>query len=214
VLHPDDYNRTQAVWNHCLATGESYNIEYRFRKSDGSYRWFLGMALPIRNAEGNIVRWFGTCTDIQDQREVLENLEHSRQELSAKNEELKQINNDLDNFIYTASHDLKAPISNLEGLIGLLETKTGSKWNESEKKIIELIEVSVLKLKRTIVDLTEITKVQKELNAEAEPILLEEVLKDVQTDVSQLIEEAGAHIHTHFEVPTIRFARKTSEDTV
>jgi signal transduction histidine kinase len=72
----------------------------------------------------------------------------------------------------------------------LLETKTGSKWNESEKKIIELIEVSVLKLKRTIVDLTEITKVQKELNAEAEPILLEEVLKDVQTDVSQLIEEA------------------------
>jgi PAS domain S-box-containing protein len=81
VLHPDDYNRTQAVWNHCLATGESYNIEYRFRKSDGSYRWFLGMALPIRNAEGNIVRWFGTCTDIQDQREVLENLEHSRQEL-------------------------------------------------------------------------------------------------------------------------------------
>jgi signal transduction histidine kinase len=166
------------------------------------------MALPIRNAEGNIVRWFGTFTDIQDQREVLENLEHSRQELSAKNEELKRINNDLDNFIYTASHDLKAPISNLEGLIGLLETKTGSKWNESEKKIIELIEVSVLKLKRTIVDLTEITKVQKELNAEAEPILLEEVLKDVQTDVSQLIEESNVRIHTHFEVPTIRFARK------
>jgi signal transduction histidine kinase len=164
--------------------------------------------LPIRNAEGNIVKWFGTCTDIHDQKEALESLEHSQQELSAKNEELKRINNDLDNFIYTASHDLKAPISNLEGLINLLEMKTGSKLHEPERRIIALIEASVAKLKRTIVDLTEITKVQKELHAEAESVLLQEVLKDVEMDVSQLIEESDARIYTHFEVPSIRFARK------
>jgi PAS domain S-box-containing protein len=208
VLHPEDYGRTLEVWSHSLATGESYDIEYRFRKNDGTYRWFLARALPIRNAEGNIVKWFGTCTDIHDQKEALESLEHSQQELSAKNEELKRINNDLDNFIYTASHDLKAPISNLEGLINLLEMKTGSKLHEPERRIIALIEASVAKLKRTIVDLTEITKVQKELHAEAESVLLQEVLKDVEMDVSQLIEESDARIYTHFEVPSIRFARK------
>jgi PAS domain S-box-containing protein len=208
VLHPDDYGRTLEVWHHSLATGNSYEIEYRFRKHDGTYRWFLARALPIRNAEGNIVKWFGTCTDIHDQREAVARLEASQQELSLKNKELNRINNDLDNFIYTASHDLKAPISNLEGLISMLETKIADKIQPPEKRIIDLIEVSVSKLKRTIVDLTEITKVQKELHAEAEPVSLEEALQDVKTDISQLIAEAEASIHTDFEVATIRFARK------
>jgi PAS domain S-box-containing protein len=208
VLHPEDLARTLELWHYSLATGSSYEIEYRFRKHDGTFRWFLARALPIRNAEGNIAKWFGTCTDIHDQKEALENLESSRLELSSKNEELRQINNDLDNFIYTASHDLKAPISNLEGLINLLQIKTGDKLSEPEKKIISLIEVSVSKLRRTIVDLTEITKVQKELQAEAEPVQMEEVLKDVETDISQLIKESDARITTSFEVATIRFARK------
>lgn len=208
VLHPDDYGRTQEVWNYSLATGNSYEMEYRFRKHDGTYRWFLARALPIKDTEGNIAKWFGTCTEIHDQKEAQAILKSSQQELSVKNEELNRINNDLDNFIYTASHDLKAPISNLEGLITLLEMKTGNKIQEPEKKIIDLIKVSVGKLKRTIVDLTEITKVQKELHAEAEPVLLEELLKDVKTDVSQLIEESGACIYTGFEVPSIPFARK------
>lgn len=71
VLHPDDQARSIAVWNHCLATGESYNIEYRLRRaSDGTYRWFLGQALPLRDENGQITRWFGTCTDIHDQKAV------------------------------------------------------------------------------------------------------------------------------------------------
>ncbi|MDO1444752.1 PAS domain S-box protein [Rhodocytophaga aerolata] len=208
VLHPDDYGRTQEVWNHSLASGNSYEMEYRFRKHDGTYRWFLARALPIRDIEGNIIKWFGTCTDIHDQIEAVARLESSQQELSLKNQELNRINNDLDNFIYTASHDLKAPISNLEGLINLLEMKMDTKLQAPVKRIIELIGVSVGKLKRTIVDLTEITKVQKELHAEAEPVDLEVALRDVKTDVAQLIAESDASIQAHFEVPTIRFARK------
>ena len=71
-LHPDDAARSRATWKHSLTTGEPYDIEYRFREArTGEYRWFLGRARPVRSqADGAIVRWFGTCTDIEDQKRL------------------------------------------------------------------------------------------------------------------------------------------------
>jgi len=66
VFHPDDRDRAWARWRHSLETGEPYEIEYRLRMSDGGYRWMLGRALPVRDAEGRIIRWYGTCTDIEE----------------------------------------------------------------------------------------------------------------------------------------------------
>lgn len=66
VFHAEDQERAWARWRHSLATGEPYEIEYRLRHHSGAYRWTLGRALPIRDAEGRIERWFGTCTDIDD----------------------------------------------------------------------------------------------------------------------------------------------------
>lgn len=80
LLHPDDYQRTMNIWSHSLRTGEPYNIEYRFRRgSDGAYRWFLGRALPVRNKNGEITRWFGTCTDIHSQKQAEEALRKSEE---------------------------------------------------------------------------------------------------------------------------------------
>ena len=68
-LHPDDYERTVALWSHCLATGDPYEVEYRFREAaTGAYRWFLARALPMRDPDGRVVRWFGTCTDVDELR--------------------------------------------------------------------------------------------------------------------------------------------------
>lgn len=82
LLHPDDAARARTRWQHSLDTGESYEIEYRFQGGvDGAYRWFLGRAEPVRNAEGQITRWFGTCTDIDDQKRAeLEMEQVSRRE--------------------------------------------------------------------------------------------------------------------------------------
>ncbi|MEG9529129.1 MAG: PAS domain S-box protein, partial [Hyphomicrobiales bacterium] len=66
VFHPEDQERAWTRWRHSLETGEPYEIEYRLRHRDGAYRWTLGRAMPIRDAEGRIERWFGTCTDIDD----------------------------------------------------------------------------------------------------------------------------------------------------
>lgn len=82
LFHPDDQERAWAVWRHSLATGETYEIEYRLRHHSGDYRWVLGRALPLRGADGTIDRWYGTCTDIHAAKETSENLALLSQELS------------------------------------------------------------------------------------------------------------------------------------
>lgn len=82
VFHPEDQSRAWDVWRHSLATGDPYQIEYRLRHFDGSYRWVLGRALPIRDGDGRITRWFGTCTDIHEQKLALHEREIISQELS------------------------------------------------------------------------------------------------------------------------------------
>ncbi|HEU4457226.1 MAG TPA: PAS domain S-box protein, partial [Longimicrobium sp.] len=83
VLHPDDRERAGRRWLHSLRTGEPYSIEYRFRRRDGEYRWFLGLAAPLRGVDGGIERWFGTCTDIQEQKDLERSLRDARERLEA-----------------------------------------------------------------------------------------------------------------------------------
>lgn len=70
LLHPDDRPAVVQKWQHSLRTGESYEVQYRFRSATGDFHWFLGQALPQRDPEGAIVRWIGTLTDIEEQKRV------------------------------------------------------------------------------------------------------------------------------------------------
>ncbi|MFX0541513.1 sensor histidine kinase [Roseovarius sp. S4756] len=77
MFHPEDQDSAWARWRHSLETGEPYEIEYRLRHRSGEYRWVLGRAQPVRGADGEIVRWYGTCTDIhkikqaEEQRQLM-----------------------------------------------------------------------------------------------------------------------------------------------
>ncbi len=98
-LHPSDLERTVDRWNHSLATGESYEIDYRLRRHDGEYRWFLAQGLPQRDSNGAVVRWFGTCTDIDDQRRAQQILQDAHDELERRvlerTDELRKVNESL-----------------------------------------------------------------------------------------------------------------------
>ncbi len=81
IIHPDDLGRFRAAWSKSVETGEDYNMEYRFKRaSDGEYRWHLGRALPVRDADGKIVKWFGTCTDIENYKRIAFELEKTQGE--------------------------------------------------------------------------------------------------------------------------------------
>ncbi|MBV9848635.1 MAG: PAS domain S-box protein [Armatimonadetes bacterium] len=76
VLHPDDLPPCIDRWTQAVRSGEAYEIEYRLKRaSDGTYRWHLGRAFPLRDALGVIVQWVGTCTDIDDQKRAEEALQ-------------------------------------------------------------------------------------------------------------------------------------------
>jgi two-component system CheB/CheR fusion protein len=68
LFHPDDEERVRQDWAHCRETGQIYEIEYRLRGRDGEYRWFLCRAQPVRDLDGHVLNWFGTCTDIESSK--------------------------------------------------------------------------------------------------------------------------------------------------
>ncbi|EFH82875.1 PAS domain S-box protein [Ktedonobacter racemifer] len=71
AIHPDDYQHTLTLWRHALETGEPFEIEYRLKNGKtGGYRWFLARALPVRDEAGQILKWFGTCTDIHEKKQI------------------------------------------------------------------------------------------------------------------------------------------------
>jgi diguanylate cyclase (GGDEF)-like protein/PAS domain S-box-containing protein len=95
AVHPDDLAASASKWEHSVLTGETFDAEYRLRRaSDGTFRWHLVRAVPIRNSKGNIVRWFGSSTDIDDQKHQQQNLEKQIEERTAEvvaaNARLKQ----------------------------------------------------------------------------------------------------------------------------
>lgn len=141
-------------------------------------------------------------------RERTDELVKKNLELESKNLELKKTNNDLDNFVYTASHDLKGPIANLEGLISILNSKLKPGSGSEEAKLFDLIQISIAKFNTTIKDLTEITKVQKDLEADLETVCFQEVSDDIKSDIRKLITDAQATFEEEFGVPEIIYARK------
>jgi PAS domain S-box-containing protein len=70
VIHPEDRERTLRCWENACADKAPYDLEYRIRRHDGEYHWFKTRGVPVRDAHGKIVYWFGTCTDIQDLKEA------------------------------------------------------------------------------------------------------------------------------------------------
>ena len=81
VLHPDDREPTRQVWLNSVAGRGPYDVEYRVRRSDGEYRWFKTRGVPIRDNEGRIFKWFGTCTDITTDKQLEEELRQANTRL-------------------------------------------------------------------------------------------------------------------------------------
>ena len=120
MFHPDDQGRARETWQRSLMTGEPYQIEYRLRHFDGGYRWVLGRALPIRDEHGKITRWFGTCTDIHEQKLAGDERELIAQELSHRIKNIFSVIAGLIGFAARARPEIKDAASDLRDRITAL----------------------------------------------------------------------------------------------
>ncbi|WP_224997813.1 PAS domain S-box protein [Cesiribacter sp. SM1] len=208
IIHPDDWEENEKVWMYSIETGLDFQLEHRLRGKDNEYRWHLSRGLAQRSTDGSISMWIGTNTDIHDRRLANEKLLLAQEDLKATNIELNKINNDLDNFIYTASHDLRSPILNLEGLVALARKNFNDKIEDKDRSVLEMMESSILRLKSTILDLAEITKTQKGSKEVPEQLSFKDILEELKADLAGNLEVSDVNFREDLQVTRLLYAKK------
>nr|WP_017297035.1 PAS domain S-box protein [Nodosilinea nodulosa] len=124
VVHPEDAPILGQNWAAAQQTGTNYQAEGRMRRADGVYRWHLHQAVPLRTAQGQVSKWFGTATDIEDQKQ----LEHQRSQLlkqeQAARAAAEAASRTKDEFLAVVSHELRSPLNPILGWATLLQRGT------------------------------------------------------------------------------------------
>ncbi|MBC6698424.1 PAS domain-containing sensor histidine kinase [Hymenobacter puniceus] len=231
AVHPHDAAAAGAAFLDANARRVPFDFLFRLRRHDGHYRWAIDRGLPRFGPDGEFEGIVGTVVDVHEQKlaelalqKLTKKLRVSRDhaeslnaELQTSNRQLVRTNVDLDNFIYTASHDLKAPISNLEGLLHLLhaELPAPAAQDANVAPVFTRLFDSVERFKRTIDHLTEVSKLQKEHAPAADLVDLAAVVEDVRQDLRPLLLETGAQLIIDVAAtPPVLFAEKNLRSVV
>ena len=201
LVHPDDLATTVRKWQHSLSTGEPFEDESRWRDRHGHYRWFLIRAEAIRDKSGAVSVWVGAHTDVHEFKQVQE-------QLQAQNARLRRTNEDLDNFVYTASHDLKQPINNMAGIFEEL-TRTAHFRDPDAIKLITYFERALGQIFSTIDDLSAIVQGQRQQQEiPAEDVLLAPLVAEVIGSLQAQVTKMQATFDLDFATcPVVTFVR-------
>ncbi|MBJ6116748.1 PAS domain S-box protein [Pontibacter sp. BT310] len=189
IFYPSEakeMNYPQFELTKALAEGKFEDEGWRIRK-DGTHIWANVIITAVYNKQGKHIGFSKVTRDLSERRK--------NEELMLKNKELLRINTDLDNFVYTASHDLKAPVVNLEGLIEALKEDLGENKHED---ILNRIASSINRLKNVINDLTDVARLQ-DASAGKEEVLVGELFEEVKKDLEFAIAKSKANIVSDFK---------------
>lgn len=157
AVHPDDQERTATVWSNAVQTKSFYDTEYRIRATDGSYRYFSSRGVPVLATDGTIREWVGVCTDIQERKTVEETLTARANELAylttiltQTNAALEKRNQELDQFAYVTSHDLKAPLRAIANLSQWIEEDISDSLTDETRHQMDLLRGRVHRMEALI----------------------------------------------------------------
>jgi PAS domain S-box-containing protein len=169
-VHPDDLKATVRQWQHSLDTGDAFELQHRFRRADGGYRWHLSRACPMRDAAGNITMWISSNTDIDDQK-------RTEDVLSQLYKEAESLNRSKDEFLATLSHELRTPMTSILGWTALLAM--GTLDEKSRMEGIATIHRSAKLQAQLIDDVLDVSRmVTGKLRLTIEPVDMESVLRE------------------------------------
>jgi PAS domain S-box-containing protein len=182
ILHPDDLQRVSDSWSATVHSGEPYNIEYRFfDRRESRWRWFVARALPVRDASGRIAKWFGTCTDIDQQKRV--------------EDELRQANEDLKQFAFSASHDLQEPLRSIKIYSELLTKRYAHKLDGESLKFMAFLRNGATRMEALLRDLLAYTQVSR-FDIPVKIVDAKEAFNEALAGLSGIVVDTGAQITT------------------
>lgn len=159
VLHPEDAEAAIRKWEESVARQKPHHAEFRLLGADGRYRWFLEEGRPIRSDSGEVIRWFGTTTDVQAQKDAEAELEALVRERTA---ELEQANRELEGFTYSVAHDLRAPLRAIDATSRILSTDLADTLSPEHLKMLERQSANVSKLAMLINDLLQHARLSRQ----------------------------------------------------
>ena len=197
-FHPDDKQPAWNAWNHATATGDIYQIECRLRRADGEYRWFITRGVPFRDGEGRIVKWFGTCTDIDD-------MKLAEAQIRSHAAELQRSNRELEHFAYVASHDLQEPLRTIGSFSELLANRYRGRLDSDADEFIAFIVNGAKRMQILINDLLALSRVGTRGQPFA-PVECADSLQAAQENLEISITENGAVI-TRDPLPVVKADR-------
>ncbi len=150
VLHPDDREPTRRLWLDSVAGRGPYDVEYRVRAFDGTYRWYKTRGVPIRDSEDRIFKWFGTCTDITEAKLAGEELRHAK-------EAAESANRAKDEFLANVSHEIRTPMN---AILGMTELTLETPLSESQRQSLRTVKSAADNLLGIINDLLDFSKIE------------------------------------------------------
>jgi PAS domain S-box-containing protein len=179
LVHPEDREESIRLWRHSLETGEPFSFQHRILRGDGSYRWHLTRVHAMRDAVSGISMWIGSNTDIHEQKE--------------KEEDLRRANDDLQQFAYSASHDLQEPVRNVAVYSELVATRYKDRLDEEGQQFLGFLMEGGRRLAMLISDLLAYTRAGA---AERDVSILDSVavLKHTLSSLAEAIRESDATV--------------------
>jgi PAS domain S-box-containing protein len=189
-IHPDEAQEDDRLWRSCIESGEPFQLESRFRRADGVYRWHLTRAAAMRDA-GGIVIWIGSSTDIHDRKSVEENLVRQYQESEA-------LSRAKDEFLATSSHELRTPLTSILGWSDLLIT--GGLDEETQREALDSIRQSARAQSRLIDDMLDVSRLLTgKLELSSEPVDVVAAVLLALSAVTPLAEKKNVTLEKSFE---------------
>jgi PAS domain S-box-containing protein len=148
LFHPDDVEGWRENWSQAVRSANPYQDEYRlFDRREQRWRWFMGRALPVSGANGNIVKWFGSYTDIDDQKRV--------------EDELRRANEDLGQFAFSASHDLQEPLRSVSIYSELLARRYADRLDGEALQFVRFLRNGASRMEMLVRDLLAYTQLSR-----------------------------------------------------
>ncbi|MBC8166460.1 MAG: PAS domain S-box protein [Bryobacteraceae bacterium] len=187
IIHPDDYDAVAGVWQHSIESGEPFHWELRFCRADGEYCWHLGRAHAMRNPEGKISMWIGSYTDIHEQKE--------------REAQLRRANADLEQFVYSASHDLQEPVRNVAVYSEVIARRYQAQLDDSGRQFLGFLNEGGHRLAMLIRDLLAYTHAGN-VDDRRTTVDSAKVLQHTLSSVAEAIRESGATV-TYDPLPEV-----------
>ncbi len=187
VHDPAELPRVVAGFQAAIASGEPWEDTFPLRRHDGEFRWHLSRAMPMRDAEGRIVRWFGTNTDVEDQRR--------------QSTELKKAIEVRDIFLSVASHELKTPVTSLALRLAQAQREVrgsaaGQPARGRELRHLELAEAQLRRLAALVDGLLDVTRISEDrLSLVLEEVDVAEVVRETAQGLAPEAERVGSPLH-------------------